>query len=135
MIEFRTPWAWPPLTSAQRTVLLDVLVHGPRSRSQLTRRTGLSRATLSRLTRDLTAAGLLEEGGPAVASGPGRPSDVVALRADGAYFVGMNHPEPADPHRGGLTGLGGPDRHRVPGAAALLARRPERGQRARMTAR
>jgi predicted NBD/HSP70 family sugar kinase len=89
MIESRTPWAWPPLTSAQRTVLLDVLVNGPRSRSQLTRRTGLSRATLSRLTRDLTATGLLEEAGPAVASGPGRPSDVVALRPDGAHFVGM----------------------------------------------
>ncbi|GAA2725220.1 ROK family transcriptional regulator [Cellulomonas aerilata] len=84
-----TAWAWPSLTSAKRTVLLDVLVHGPRSRSQLTRRTGLSRATLSRLTRDLTEAGLLRDGVPAEVLGPGRPSDVVALRADGGRFVGL----------------------------------------------
>ncbi|WP_129336298.1 ROK family transcriptional regulator [Cellulomonas endophytica] len=83
------PWAWRPLGAARRAVLLDVLVHGPRSRAELTRRTGLSRTTLSRLTRDLTADGLLADSGPAAATGPGRPSDVVALVPDAAHLVGM----------------------------------------------
>jgi predicted NBD/HSP70 family sugar kinase len=55
--------AWPELHHAQRTVLLQVLIHGSRSRAELARLTGLSRATLMRLTRDLVSLGLITEGG------------------------------------------------------------------------
>ena len=47
------PWVWPTLHEGQRSIVLDLLVHGPRSRADVVRRSGLSRASLSRLTRDL----------------------------------------------------------------------------------
>lgn len=98
--------AWPDLHEAQRAVLLEVLIHGSRSRAELARRTGLSRATLMRLTRDLVALGLVTEGEtpdgsggrearrsieaePAVAKGRGRPSEYLRLRPSSAYFVGI----------------------------------------------
>lgn len=98
--------AWPDLHPAQRAVLLEVLIHGSRSRAELARRTGLSRATLMRLTRDLVSFGLVTEGGEpdesgnrieqrrgegqqAVVKGRGRPSEYVRLRPTAAYFVGI----------------------------------------------
>jgi hypothetical protein len=103
--------AWPELHHGQRLVLLEVLIHGSWSRADLARRTGLSRATLMRLTRDLVALGLVTEGvdanearmdaapvdavpearGPsrAIAKGRGRPSEYVRLRPTAAYFVGV----------------------------------------------
>jgi predicted NBD/HSP70 family sugar kinase len=82
-------WRWPELHDAQRTVLLEVLVHGSRSRADLTRRTGLSRSSLSRLTRDLAELGLVVEGRPSQPNGRGRPSEVLHLVPDAAFFVGV----------------------------------------------
>ncbi|MCV2394469.1 ROK family transcriptional regulator [Actinotalea sp. M2MS4P-6] len=82
------PFAWPSLSQGQRAVLLDLILHGPRSRAELTRRTELSRATLSRVTRDLVKHGLIEERG-LQNSGRGRPSDVVALRPEAALVMGI----------------------------------------------
>jgi predicted NBD/HSP70 family sugar kinase len=70
-------------------VLLDVLVHGARSRADLARRSGLSRASLSRLTRELSEIGLIREAKAAPATGPGRPSETIEIVADAACFLGI----------------------------------------------
>ncbi|MFP7761718.1 ROK family protein [Marisediminicola sp. LYQ85] len=82
-------WAWPELHSAQREVLLDVLIHGSRSRADLARRTGMSRTSLSRITRDLVDLGLISEGEASAPSGRGRPAEMVHLRPDAARFIGI----------------------------------------------
>lgn len=44
------PEDWPPLTPGERSVAIEVLVHGPLSRSEIARRLGLSPGSLTRLT-------------------------------------------------------------------------------------
>ncbi len=83
------PWAWPTLRDAQRTVLLDVLVHGTRSRADLARRAGLSRASLSRVTREFVDAGLVREAGAPPLEGRGRPSEMIEIVPDAARFIGF----------------------------------------------
>lgn len=80
---------WPVLHEAQRTVLLEVLVHGSRSRSDLARRTGLSRTSLMRLSRDLVDLGLVTEGETSAPNGRGRPSEMLQLRPEAAQFAGF----------------------------------------------
>jgi predicted NBD/HSP70 family sugar kinase len=60
------------------------LVHGTsgRSRSELTRLTGLSRSTIGALVAGLVALGLVEEIEPQEPTGVGRPSPIVRARAD-----------------------------------------------------
>jgi len=82
-------WSWPALHDAQRSLLLDVLVHGSRSRAELTRRTGMSRASLSRLTRDLVDLGFVTEGAVEARPGRGRPSETLHIRSDAAEFAGI----------------------------------------------
>lgn len=82
-------WSWPALHDAQRGVLLEVLVHGSRSRAELTRRTGMSRASLSRLSRDLVELGVVFEGAAEARPGRGRPSETLHVRADAAQFAGI----------------------------------------------
>ena len=52
----RAAWTWPTLHAGQRTVLLDMLIHGDMSRAELARRTGMSRGSLTRLSREVTNA-------------------------------------------------------------------------------
>ncbi|WP_194420238.1 ROK family transcriptional regulator [Microbacterium abyssi] len=85
----RTTWSWPVLHDAQRDVLLEVLVHGPLSRAELTRRTGMSRASLSRLSRDLVEHGVVTEGEAELRPGRGRPSETLHVRPDAARFAGI----------------------------------------------
>jgi predicted NBD/HSP70 family sugar kinase len=80
---------WPALHDAQRAVLREVLVHGSRSRADLARRVGLSRASLTRLTRDLVELGLVAEGETRPLEGRGRPSEMLRLRPEAAHFVGI----------------------------------------------
>jgi len=82
-------WTWPDLHDAQRTVLLEVLINGATSRAELARRTGLSRTSLTRLTRDLVELGLVEEGETNAPNGRGRPSEILNLRPASAHFVGI----------------------------------------------
>jgi len=82
-------WEWPPLRSAQRAMLRDVLVHGARSRADLTRRSGMSRASLSRMTRELADLGLVREGAALPEERRGRPSETIELAAGAAHFVGF----------------------------------------------
>ncbi|MEV7609758.1 ROK family transcriptional regulator [Microbacterium sp. NPDC089320] len=82
-------WSWPALHDAQRSVLLEVLVHGSRSRAELTQRTGMSRASLSRLSRDLVDLGFVVEGEAQARPGRGRPSETLHVRAEAAQFAGI----------------------------------------------
>jgi predicted NBD/HSP70 family sugar kinase len=82
-------WSWPALHDAQRAVLLDVLFNGSRSRAELARRTGLSRTSLTRLTRDLVELGFVSEGEISAPNGRGRPSEMLDLRPESAHFAGI----------------------------------------------
>ena len=61
---------------------------GPLSRTELAGRMGLSKATLTTLTRDLVESGLL--GVAETVRGTGRPSMRLEIAADAAYFVGVS---------------------------------------------
>lgn len=62
-------------------VLQHLFHHGPCSRAQLARRTGLTRVTISALVEDLLAEGIVEERGPEVraTNAVGRRGTIVAL--------------------------------------------------------
>ncbi|WP_291049162.1 ROK family transcriptional regulator [Herbiconiux sp.] len=80
---------WPELHDGQRAVLLEVLIHGSMSRAELSRRLGLSRTSLSRLTRELVELGLVAEGETLPIGGRGRPSEMLHIRPEAALFAGI----------------------------------------------
>ncbi|MCF2126507.1 ROK family transcriptional regulator [Strepomyces sp. STD 3.1] len=84
--------SWPPLSPGERSVAIEVLVHGPLSRTEIARRLGLSPGSLTRLTKPLIESGLLvevpEAGGMAEVR-QGRPSQPLDVVADSRYFVGF----------------------------------------------
>ncbi|MEU0522248.1 ROK family transcriptional regulator [Streptomyces niveus] len=96
-----TPAPWTPLSGAGHAVALEVLLHGPLSRSELARRLDLSAGSLTRLAKPLLDSGLLVESGTGQepragrasragheprAGRPTRPLDVVA---DAHHFIGV----------------------------------------------
>ncbi|MFE2757959.1 ROK family protein [Actinosynnema sp. NPDC059335] len=80
---------WPTLPPVARDVLLEVLIHGPRSRAGLADRLRLSRPTLTRVTRTLVAEGLLVEGDTKPRPTVGRPSETLHVRAAAHRFLGV----------------------------------------------
>lgn len=72
-------------------VLSLVHRHGPSSRSELTRHTGLNRSTIAALVAELAAAGLVSESVPDTQGQVGRPSPVV--RADASCVAFAVNPE------------------------------------------
>ena len=64
---------WDSRSDTERTVALEVLLHGPLSRSELARRLRLSPASLTRLVGPMVSGGLLEETGDAGTSALGDP--------------------------------------------------------------
>jgi predicted NBD/HSP70 family sugar kinase len=90
--------SWPPLSPGERSVAIEVLVHGPLSRTELARRLGLSAGSLTRLTKPLIESGLLvevaEAGAPAEAR-QGRPSTPLDVVADSWSFLGFKITEDA----------------------------------------
>ncbi|WP_225097635.1 ROK family transcriptional regulator [Streptomyces sp. CoH27] len=83
--------SWLPLSPAERSVAIEVLVHGPLSRTELARRLGLSQGSLTRLTKPLIESGLLvetPETGAAQAR-QGRPSQPLGVVADARSFLGF----------------------------------------------
>lgn len=88
------------------------LVHGNpgRSRSELTRATGLSRSTIGALVAELAALGLVSEEEPRQATGVGRPSPMVV--ANPRVVVVTVNPE-VDGIAVGLVGLDGTVHRRV----------------------
>ncbi|MER6790107.1 ROK family transcriptional regulator [Streptomyces sp. NPDC000658] len=75
---------WLPLSAGERSVAIEVLLNGPLSRTDLSRRLSLSAGSLTRLTKPLIESGLLVEAPTAAVAAetrqgrPSRPLDVVA---------------------------------------------------------
>ncbi|MCX5053823.1 MULTISPECIES: ROK family transcriptional regulator [unclassified Streptomyces] len=84
--------SWLPLSPGERSVAIEVLVHGPLSRTELARRLDLSAGSLTRLTKPLIESGLLieaaEAGSPAEVR-QGRPSQPLAVVAESRSFIGF----------------------------------------------
>jgi len=84
--------SWLPLSPGERSVAIEVLVHGPLSRTELARRLDLSAGSLTRLTKPLIESGLLvevpEAGTPAEVR-QGRPSQPLDVVAESRSFVGF----------------------------------------------
>ena len=70
------------------TVLNVVKAEGPISRTKIVRLSGLSPATVSEITGDLIAEGLIYEKAAGDSTG-GRPPILLALNRDAAYVVGL----------------------------------------------
>jgi predicted NBD/HSP70 family sugar kinase len=71
-----------------RKVLESLQTHGPLSRADLTRDTGISAPTVSKVVVDLLDSGLLEEGA-APDNTVGRPGKKIQLARDGAQVIGI----------------------------------------------
>ncbi|NEB03596.1 ROK family transcriptional regulator [Streptomyces sp. SID13726] len=84
--------SWLPLSTGERSVAIEVLVHGPLSRTELAHRLDLSAGSLTRLTKPLIESGLLievpEAGAPAEVR-QGRPSQPLDVVAESRSFVGF----------------------------------------------
>ena len=88
----RSAPARAPITSpAAATVFTTVLTQGPVSRVDVSRRTGLSSAAVTKAARPFIDAGYLEElaSEGRTAPGAGRPASPLAIRPDREYFVGI----------------------------------------------
>lgn len=77
------------MSSASRAVLREIVVHGALPRAELAARLGLSKPSLTRITRALVDDDFLLEGGTELRSGLGRPSELLHLRAGSRHFVGF----------------------------------------------
>jgi predicted NBD/HSP70 family sugar kinase len=80
---------WPVLADAERGVLRELLIHGPLPRAELARRLGVSRASLTRVTRALMDHGLVAEGDVELRGATGRPSELLVVRHDARHFLGV----------------------------------------------
>ncbi|MEV6838410.1 ROK family transcriptional regulator [Streptomyces sp. NPDC051133] len=84
--------SWLPLSPAERSVAIEVLVHGPLSRTELARRLALSQGSLTRLTKPLLESGLLAEAaeaGVTAQARQGRPSQPLDVVAGSRSFLGF----------------------------------------------
>ena len=72
-------------------VLLEIHKQKAFSRTQLARTLGLSLMAVTRIVRELIAAGLIEEGEKSIrANSPGRRRTELALVSEGAYVLGLS---------------------------------------------
>ncbi|WP_238005238.1 ROK family transcriptional regulator [Dactylosporangium sp. AC04546] len=69
--------------------MLEVLIHGPLSRTEIARRLDLSQPSLSRLSAPLLEGGLLVEGEERSDGRTGRPSRPLDVVADSRHFIGV----------------------------------------------
>lgn len=83
------PSSWPYLPDAERGALRELLMYGPLPRAEIARRLGVSRASLTRATRVLMEHSMISEGGVALRGGMGRPSEMLVVRRDTHYFLGV----------------------------------------------
>ncbi|MCL2793986.1 MAG: ROK family transcriptional regulator [Microbacteriaceae bacterium] len=80
---------WTAGPAAARDVALEVLLHGPISRSEIARRLKLSAGSLTRLSTPLIEDGLLVETGEYQDGRAGRPSRPLDIKPDSRHFLGM----------------------------------------------
>lgn len=78
-----------PLSALERSTLRELLIHGPKSRAEIARELGMSRASLTRVTRTLMEQGLVAEGAVELRGTTGRPSEVIHIRPEGRRFLGV----------------------------------------------
>ncbi|WP_437615405.1 ROK family protein [Erwinia sp. V71] len=78
------------LSTTQRELLQLISARQGLSRSELAQFSGLSKAAISGIVRDMLAAGLVSEAETLSSSGQGRPSVKLTLRAEAAYFIGIS---------------------------------------------
>ncbi|MGK3942528.1 ROK family transcriptional regulator [Streptomyces caeruleatus] len=84
--------SWLPLSAGERSVAIEVLVHGPLSRTELAHRLDLSAGSLTRLTKPLIESGLLievPEAGTAAEARQGRPSQPLDVVVESRSFIGF----------------------------------------------
>lgn len=86
-------------------ILRELHLHGPRSRSELVRITGLTRSAIRGLIGEFAAAGLVSEDRAAPLGTPGRPSVLVRLNPDRALVLALEIA--VDSLAVALVGLGG----------------------------
>lgn len=80
---------WPLLHDAQRRVLRELIIHGAGSRVDIAGKLDLSRASLTRIVRELVDLGFLTEGAAQHIATRGRPRELIHLRPEAAQFVGV----------------------------------------------
>ena len=80
---------WAPGTGATRAVALEVLIHGPMSRSEVARRLDLSPGSLTRLSTPLIEMGLLVDIGEQVDGKVGRPVQLIDVVPTSRRFIGI----------------------------------------------
>lgn len=80
---------WTPGDGAMRAVALEVLIHGPLSRSEVARRLDLSPGSLTRLANPLLDSGLLVEAGEQADGRVGRPQQLLDIVPGSRRFIGM----------------------------------------------
>jgi predicted NBD/HSP70 family sugar kinase len=81
--------SWVPEPGAAQAVALEVLLHGPISRSEIARRLDLSAGSLTRLSTPLINSGLLVEVDESSAGRPDRRSRPLDIVPDSQHFVGL----------------------------------------------
>ncbi|CAN5409638.1 ROK family transcriptional regulator [soil metagenome] len=80
---------WTRDGGASLAVALEVLIHGPISRSEIARRLDLSAGSLTRLSTPLIDSGLLVEVGERTDGRAGRPSVLLDIVPESRHFIGM----------------------------------------------
>lgn len=81
--------SWPGLPETERRVLLELLLHGAQPRIRIAERLGLSRASLTRVARELLDGGFVTDGVMEASGQRGRPAESLRLRPEAAHFVGV----------------------------------------------
>lgn len=77
------------LLEDQKRIIACLRQYGSQSRIDLAERLGINNGVMTRYSRELLSLGLISEGPQQKASGRGRPSFPLELRADGGYAVGI----------------------------------------------
>jgi predicted NBD/HSP70 family sugar kinase len=80
---------WPSLQPTASAAFVQVLLHGGLPRAEIARKLGLSRASLTRITKDLVLADLLTEGPTEQRSATGRPSEILFVNKAAHHFLGI----------------------------------------------
>lgn len=80
---------WPALGRLERTTLAELIVNGPKSRAEIARKLGMSRASLTRVARSLVDQGFVTEGPLEMRGATGRPSEMLRVKPGSRHFLGV----------------------------------------------
>ncbi len=74
----------------RRMILAEIILNGPVARTEIARRTGLTAASVSRISRELIDARLIIEGDEIADTRPGRRFVSLDVNATGGYVLGLS---------------------------------------------